>query len=56
MGVKFTANQAISSLHRTVILGAVKVTMFPSVIAISLNKTHVLAVLTENVCTGQTCS
>lgn len=50
MGVKFTADQAISTLCRIVILDAVKVNMFPSVIAIYLNKTHLLAVLTENVC------
>lgn len=50
MGVKFTADQAIYALHRAVNLDEVKVNMFPSVTAIYLNKTHVLAVLTENVC------
>lgn len=36
-GVMFTADQAISTLLRTVILDAVKVNMFPSVIRIYLN-------------------
>lgn len=50
MSVKFTADQAISTLCRIVILGAVKVNMFPSATSIYLNKTHVLTVLTGNVC------
>lgn len=50
MGGKFTADQAISTPCRIVILDAVKVNMFPSVIAIYLKKTHLLAVLTGNVC------
>lgn len=55
MGVKFTADQAISTLHRVVILDAVKVNMFSSVIAIYLNRTQVLAVLTENVLGNDHC-
>lgn len=50
MGVNFTADQAISILHRIVISDAVKENMMPSVIAIYLNKTLLLGVLTENVC------
>lgn len=50
LSAKFTADQAISTLHRVVILDAVKVNVFPAVIAIYLNKTNVLAVLPKNVC------